>query len=270
MSIISCLRMRLPVLLSVGLSLSLCTTSHASPINDAKSERTKSVNKSLVKAAASREESKRREALEIAKSEYQSGLVDFKAERYRDALQRFVRVYRINPHPNLVYNMARSFEQLKEYQNAADYYRKYLDLSPKAKDREQVEMTITTMKRLAQDSSVESQERERQLLRRVGWGSAALGGALMIGGSLFGVRALNRSEELGRFQAGDSLQDFNSVASQRDEAALFSDLFMVSGVAIASLGLYFALRPSLKSETSQRAEIDLSLSPQGITIQGAF
>ena len=58
-----------------------------------------------------------KEKLEIARSEYKTGLADFKAKRYRDALKRFNRVYRLQPHPNLVYNMARSFEELKEYKS---------------------------------------------------------------------------------------------------------------------------------------------------------
>ena len=75
------------------------------------------------------------------------------------------------------------------------------------------------------------------------------------------MRALNRSEELGRYKAGDSLQDFNATSAQRDEAALLSDLFMVSGVAITSLSLYFdfdQLNPPI-----QKSTVTLSFAPNG-------
>ena len=229
-----------------------------------------SQNSTIADPETQKESEKKREILKIAKVEYNLGLADFKAERYRDALQRFVRVYRLNPHPNLVYNMARSFEQLKEYQNAADYYRKYLDIEPSSKDREQVEMTISTMIRLAKDGENQVQTSEQRTIRKVGWGGVVMGGTLILGGSMFGIRALNRSEELGRFGPGDSLQDFNRVESQRDEAALLSDLFMVSGVAISSLGLYFALRSDKTQEESSVSSLHLSFSPNGLVFQGVF
>lgn len=217
------------------------------------------------------DEEKRREILEIARTEYQKGLKDFKAERYRDALQKFVRVYRLKPHPNLVYNMARSFEQLKEYKNAAEYYQKYLDINPNAKDRGEVEITIKTMEKLAEERQPKDhQSKERRLMRRVGWGGVALGSALIVGGSLFGVRALNGTEELNRYGEGDSLQGFNAAYRQRDQAALFADVLMVSGVAISSLGLYFALRPDMTSDLGRSSSVSLSATPNALFINGAF
>lgn len=209
------------------------------------------------------------EKLEIARIEYQSGLADFKAKRYRDALKRFNRVYRLQPHPNLVYNMARSFEELKEYRNAAEYYQKYLEIAPNTKDRAQVEMTINTMNKLAQDHSTKSTDTADHLLtKRVGWATAAMGTILVVGGSIFGARALNRNDQLKQFGEGDSIQRFNTIYDERDQAALLSDIFTISGVALGSLGLYFALRP-VKQNTSDTS-VSLSFSGQGLSIQGAF
>ena len=222
------------------------------------------------------------EKLEIARREYKLGLVDFKQERYREALKRFIRVYRLQSHPNLIYNMARSFEELKEYQNAAEYYRKYLIIEPNSRDRAQVEITIDTMEKLAQKSQA---DQEQFLTKRVAWSGVAMGSIMVIGGAMFGVQALNRSETLGNYQAGDSLQDFNRTYQERDQAALLSDLFMLSGVAIGSVGLYFALKSqphqnttrqntpsqSASSKTStDQASISLSFTGSGFSIQGAF
>ena len=213
--------------------------------------------------------SKQQEKLEIARTEYKSGLTDFKAGRYRDALKRFVRVYRLQPHPNLVYNMARSFEELKEYKNAAEYYRKYLTIAPNSEDKAQIEITITTMEKLSEEQPIQPVKPVENLLRkRVGWATAAMGTILIVGGAMFGVRALNRSEELRRFGEGDSLQLFNKVYDERNQAALLSDIFTISGVAIGSLGLYFALKPSSKQSTKRTVAI--SLTGNGLSIQGAF
>ena len=79
--------------------------------------------------------------------------------------------------------MAR-FEQLKEYQSAADYYRKYLDISPKAKDREQVEITISTMIRLAQDGDTEARK-VRTSFDQKGVGECSTRQGLSACGSMF-------------------------------------------------------------------------------------
>ena len=237
--------------------------------------RKKNTNKDQTKNKRKSEQEK----LEIARREYKLGLVDFKQERYREALKRFIRVYRLQQHPNLIYNMARSFEELKEYQSAAEYYRKYLKAVPNSTDRAQVEMTIDTMEKLAQKPTI-NHEREHFLTKRIAWSGVAMGSIMIVGGAMFGVQALNRSETLSSYKTGDSLQDFNRTYQERDQAALLSDLFMLSGVAIGSVGLYFALKSqphqntpsqsgSSKTSTDQAA-ISLSFTGSGFSIQGAF
>ena len=121
------------------------------------------------KAQASQKKNQlEKEKLEIARREYKLGLIDFKQKRYREALKRFIRVYRLQPHPNLVYNMARSFEELKEYQSAAEYYRKYLKIEPDSPDRAQIEITIETMEKLAQKPTPNQQQHEQFLTKRMG------------------------------------------------------------------------------------------------------
>lgn len=214
--------------------------------------------------------SSQQEKLAIARQEYKLGLEDFKAKRYREALKRFIRVYRLQPHPNLVYNMARSFEELKEYQSAADYYRKYLKIQPNTPDRAQIEMTIVTMENLAKPSAQPTGHSERFLSKRMAWSGVAMGSIMIIGGAMFGVQALNRSDSLNSFKAGDSLQAFARTYQERDQAALLSDLFMISGVAISSIGLYFALKAPPVTTSSDKASISLSFTGQGLSIQGAF
>lgn len=244
------------------------------------------------KAEASQKKNQlEKEKLEIARREYKLGLVDFKQKRYREALKRFIRVYRLQPHPNLIYNMARSFEELKEYQNAAEYYQKYLKIEPDSPDRAQIEITIETMEKLAQKPSPNQQHQEQFLTKRMAWSGVAMGSIMIVGGAMFGVRALNRTDTLNSYQAGDSIQDFNRTYQERDQAALLSDLFMLSGVALGSLGLYFALKspPSQASSSStsipgqmpnksdnssqtppNQTSLSLSFGLNGFSIQGAF
>ena len=222
------------------------------------------------------------EGLKIAQREYKLGLIDFKAKRYRDALRRFNRVYRIKPQPNLVYNMARSFEQLYEYESAAVYYRRYLTLSPESDDREQVELTIETMKRLSTKTKREAQSEvpARPINRVLLWSGVATGGAMMIGGIFLGSRALSLDQDLSDAQYDKSVSDFDATLKRRDQAALFADVLTISGAAITGVSLYFMLsnlKSSSQPTASKSAQVDHSptsfqmiLSPTSLTVSGAF
>ena len=222
------------------------------------------------------------EGLKIAQREYKLGLIDFKAKRYRDALRRFNRVYRIKPQPNLVYNMARSFEQLYEYESAAVYYRRYLTLSPESDDREQVELTIETMKRLSTKTKRETQSEvpARPVNRVLLWSGVATGGAMMIGGIFLGSRALSLDQDLSDAQYGTSVSEFDATLKRRDQAALFADVLTISGATITGVSLYFMLsnlKSSSQPTASTSAQVDHSptsfqmiLSPTSLTVSGAF
>ena len=222
------------------------------------------------------------EGFQIAQREYKLGLIDFKAKRYRDALRRFNRVYRIKPQPNLIYNMARSFEQLYEYESAAVYYQRYLTLSPESDDREQVELTIETMKRLSTQAKrqPQSESPERPINKALLWSGVATGGAIMIGGIVLGSRALSLDQDLSNAQYGTSVSDFDDTLKRRDQAALFADVLTISGAAITGVSLYFMLsnlKSSSQTTASTSAQVDHSptsfqmiLSPTSLTVSGAF
>lgn len=80
---------------------------------------------------------------------YEAGVVHFKAKRYADAIAEFNKAYRIAPNPVLVFNMARAFEELKEYDSAVEFYQRYLDMQPEATDRAAVEDAIRTLELLS-------------------------------------------------------------------------------------------------------------------------
>ena len=244
-------------------------------------ERSKSSKRPSVAKSSGEFHDSDEEGLKIAQREYQAGLEDFKAERYRDALRRFNRVYRIKSHPNLVYNMARSFEQLNEYESAAIYYQRYLSLKPQSDDREQVSLTIETMKRLAAQKTSKATPKpvDRSGQRTLLWSGVATGGAMMIGGIFLGARALSLDQELSDTNYGNSVGRFDDTLSRRDRAALFADVLTISGAAITGVSLYFMLRSlgAPRPTATTRAQADAAqpsfqmiLSPSSLTVSGAF
>lgn len=84
-----------------------------------------------------------------AKAAYEAGVVHFKAGRFADAIAEFNKAYRIAPNPVLVFNMARAFEELKDFASATRFYKRYLEMAPQAEDRPVVEESIRTLELLA-------------------------------------------------------------------------------------------------------------------------
>lgn len=208
----------------------------------------------------------------IARQEYAEGTKAFKEGRFQDAVQSFMRVYRIKPYPNLVYNMARAFEELKEYSDAADYYERYLTMKPDAKDRSEVELTISTLRRLIEkDKTHQPSGQKSQLKQRLGWGGVAAGGALFVGSVVFGVRAIQLNSDLRSLSKGDDLQAFESTERSRNSSALLSDIFTVSGSVLVGVGLFLALSSDQSEEMSQEsARLGINFGPSSISVHGVF
>ncbi len=91
-----------------------------------------------------------------ARRAYLAGVEHFREKRYSDAIAEFNKAYRIDPNPVLVFNMARAFEELKDYGPAVEFYKKYLEMAPQAEDRPQVEATIRTLELLRERARAEA------------------------------------------------------------------------------------------------------------------
>jgi len=71
------------------------------------------------------------------------------AERRKDwrtAIDEYQHAYDILPHPDVLSNIALDLERLEEYRDAATFYRRYLDESPDATDRDRVEKLIEKLR----------------------------------------------------------------------------------------------------------------------------
>ena len=84
-----------------------------------------------------------------AQAAYRAGVEHFKAGRFEDAIREFNKAYRLDPNPVLVFNMARAFEETKQYAPAIEFYKRYLSMAPDSPDRQAVEDSIRTLELLA-------------------------------------------------------------------------------------------------------------------------
>ena len=224
---------------------------------------------------------------------YTEGKSHFEKKEYTKAISKFLRAYRIRSNPNLVYNIARSFEELKQYNNAAKYYEEYLKINPKASDRNDVELSIQTLRRLHQtegskktvgtdpktpspggaiEPPLDSSQPERSRIWE--WGLIGGGLALVAGGVYFGMEAADFNDRLQGFKAGDLKQEYLSVRQQRDDAAMLADALWVPGALIVGAGTYFLLTSLSESKESTKSEetsvLNWSISPRSVSIGFSF
>lgn len=84
-----------------------------------------------------------------ARTQFNQGVADYDAGRYREALAAFEAAYRAAPHPAVRVNMANCFEQLGQYVEALFNYRRFLEESGANVTPEQREEVETAIARIA-------------------------------------------------------------------------------------------------------------------------
>jgi tetratricopeptide (TPR) repeat protein len=218
--------------------------------------------------AASAEEISQEEA------EYEKGLTYFKAGDYERAVLSFMSVYRIAPNPNLVYNIARSFEELKRFNEAADFYTEYLKLKPNASDRAQIEITIKTLRSLAQSqpstasksaaSGSNTGASGRDVLM---WSAIGVGGALLATGVWSGLKASDAAE---RRDAATSASAYQSAQDEMSSAAGRADLLYLGGALFMGAGVTLWLMSGSSEPATAAAPLTLSASPRHVALRWTF
>jgi tetratricopeptide (TPR) repeat protein len=202
---------------------------------------------------------------------YERGRKEYLAGRYREALEELRAALELDPSsPNLVYNVARVYEDLAELDQAIKYYRRYRSLLPPDATAER-EKTAKTIRRLegARDEQTQAQIARQQEERtavppeppesgdRSGGGSgradlafwlvASTGVALAAGGGVTGWFALRREKEVNDFVLGEdgSYEEREQLVKEANNFALASDILTASaGAAILTAALLFFTRSS--------------------------
>src|SRR6185295_4571701 len=68
-----------------------------------------------------------------------------KRQDWQAAIDEYAKAYAIKPHPSVLYNIARNYERLEDWGDAAEYFKRYLAASPDADDRAKVEQRIVEL-----------------------------------------------------------------------------------------------------------------------------
>ena len=214
------------------------------------------------------------ETLSQEEAEYEKGLTYFKAGDYERAVLSFMSVYRIAPNPNLVYNIARSFEELKRFNEAADFYTEYLKLKPTASDRAQIEITIKTLRSLGnnQPSTAQKTQRASSDTGTSGrtvlmWSAIGVGGALLATGVWSGLEASDAADQR---DAATSANAYQSAQDKMSSAAGRADLLYLGGALFVGAGLTLWMMSGSNEPATAAAPLTVSASPRHVALRWTF
>jgi tetratricopeptide (TPR) repeat protein len=200
------------------------------------------------------------EALEL----YQRGRALYAEGRYREAAVELERAQVLDPtSPNLVFNVARVYELLGELEKSIGFYQRYLRLLPPSEtaERDRIEATLRRLEgardevQRPTEPTVQSpaplrdpepvRVRERGVADVLFWVTASAGAALLVGGTVTGLLALDTERAMGGYVVGldGSFEDRQVLADRADTLALTADvLFIAGGLTAVASALLFALR----------------------------
>ena len=88
-----------------------------------------------------------------ARQRFQAGLERFDARDFAGAIQQFRLAAQLLPSADLWFNIARAYEELREYQNAVENYRRYLRDRADPPDLEAVNQRIEVLLRLEEEAA---------------------------------------------------------------------------------------------------------------------
>jgi iron complex outermembrane receptor protein len=80
-----------------------------------------------------------------ARSFYEKGMAHYQLEEYDAAIEKWEAGFRIRPVPEFLYNIAQAHRLAKRLEKAVSFYRKYLNMNPKAPNRAEVERHIASL-----------------------------------------------------------------------------------------------------------------------------
>ncbi len=192
---------------------------------------------------------------------YNDGKEAFKANRFEEALKLFEQANVLDPSPVLVYNIARTYEEMGRAEDACRYYGLYLDLEPQAPDKNDVERRIRVMTAIQQRNE---QDAERIQLKPWAITTSVVGGAALLTGAAFGIAMHHFESEQRDSTNPESKGDY---ADKAKHAATVANVgWIAGGILLGTGATLFALDYFNRKEDATK----LTLTPTGLFLQGRF
>src|SRR5437763_8200594 len=82
---------------------------------------------------------------------YQQATRAYDLGKYQEAVEEYQKVYEIDGDPVMLYNIAQAYRLNDQPQESIHFYRRYLQRSPEARNKEDVERKIATQEKVIED-----------------------------------------------------------------------------------------------------------------------
>ncbi len=195
----------------------------------------------------------------------------YKAADYEGAIALFQEAYALEPVPNLLFNIAKCHEKMRQWEEAISYYEQFI-VAPEV-DSETRQTVLQQIKQLREVQRIELAERDaasgasdgqQDVVKppaepapegpnhTLAYTLMGTGGALVIGGAVFGLLAMGQQST---FDSATTLNDRRAARDSGQTYALIADIGYGVGVVAAGIGLVLWL-------TGGEAEAQVA-SPQG-------
>jgi tetratricopeptide (TPR) repeat protein len=206
---------------------------------------------------------------ETAQELHGRAVARFRAGEFRAARDLYEQAYRFDPHPDLVYMMARSSESLHDLERAVREYTRYLKLAPKAADRGAVKRRIALLRKQIGD-----EERLKRLEDVEPWSPSpipwVIAGIGVVGlgvGVGLGVVASQRYDAA--LDAPNALEASELEADARTLGIAANVCFAVGG-AVALGGAIAGIVDLASGDWDDTRKVSVRLGPTALELQADF
>jgi tetratricopeptide (TPR) repeat protein len=216
---------------------------------------------------------------------------EFSAKNYVGAVELFKQAYEIDPQPNYLFNIGRVYEEAGDFQNAVDYYGKFvkqpgvdLDSREVALERLRVLRAILEETKEPKEEPEEPKEepkdepqvtpppqpvdtdaqRKRKAMRGAGFGLVGAGAGALIGAAVVGSLAQGDRDKAFDFDEADSLAARQDFLDKSHTKAVTADvLFGVGGALLLTGVVLVAIGYSKPKSQPPRVALTPGFGPTG-------
>ncbi len=188
------------------------------------------------------------ETLDQAETAFFEGLSAYRAKKYTESAKLFKVAHKLVPYRDLLFNIARSYEELGDKKGAVQYYREYLATKPI--DETQVihrmrELGVSqfevsnTQKDAQSQSSPSLLSGSSSQIDYLSWGVIGSGVVLLGLGTYFGISALDQAEAA---RSATLQPNYNSAKQSAESDAITADISLSLGLIGVAGGIYLLLQ----------------------------
>jgi tetratricopeptide (TPR) repeat protein len=214
--------------------------------------------------------------LDQAESLFFKGFALYQQKKYQKATDYFKKAYHLAAHKDLLFNIARSYEQMKNKKESIKWYQAYLATKPI--DETSIIHRLKLLGGETKANPIPAKINKRQKFVRSSsnftfkkiapWLSIGVGAILMGIGTWSGINALDNSE-----QARDAKikKVYNKFKEQAEGDALLADLSIGFGVVAIGVGTYLWYQDyKSNKKVNKNTGVSIGISSQSANIGYAW